>query len=75
MEWTDYKDDDGRVEIAEALDGKASVVLRLHTPGRSGAYGSLQVNARVMVEFDHYATVAACKAAIEDVAKKLGVVA
>ena len=75
MDWTDYKDDDGRVEIAEALGGAAKVELWLHTPGRSGAYGTLNVNARVTVEFDYYATVDACKAAIEGVARKLGVVA
>ena len=47
MDWTDYKDDDGRVEIAEALGGAAKVELWLHTPGRSGAYGTLNVNAKI----------------------------
>ena len=70
MIWKDYCDDDGNVEIATALDGAA--VVNLYSPG---AYGYLRVSDKVQVEFDHYATVAKCKAAIEDVARKLGVIA
>ena len=68
MDWTDYYEDDGSVSIATALDGAA--VVNLYSPG---AYGYLKVSDKVQVEFDHYATVAECKAAIEDVARKLGV--
>lgn len=72
MDWNDYCDDDDNVEMAVALDGKVQVH---YMESRGNWYGYLYATSQITVDFNNYATVAECKAAIEDVARKLGVVA